>query len=105
MRISAEQARAADHIKTKPLVVLAAGSSAEALVGDGFSRRDAEDFQRVWDELQIRLARLSQCGQRHIVPASGHDIPAEHPDTIVEAVHEARAIGNAAGCSTDSPGN
>ena len=105
MRMSAEQARAADHITTKPLVVLAAGSSAEALVGGGFSRQDAEDFQRVWDELQIRLARLSQCGQRHVVPASGHDIPAEHPEAIVEAVHEVLAIGNAAGCLTDSQGN
>ena len=105
MRTSAEQARAADHIRTKPLVVLAAGSSAEALVGDGFSRRDAEDFQRVWDELQIRLAKLSQCGQRHVVPASGHDIPAEHPDAIIAAIHEALAIGNSAGCSTGSQGN
>jgi len=89
IRISAEQARTADHISDKPLMVLTAAENTDTLLSSGLSEHDFEEFQRVWvDDLQMRLARLSSRGRRIMVPGSGHDIPSDHPESIVSAVHE-----------------
>jgi pimeloyl-ACP methyl ester carboxylesterase len=91
IRVSAEQARAADHIKDKPLVVLTAGENADSILSSGLSKQDFEEFQRIWvDDLQMRLARLSTHGRRIMVSGSGHDIPSDRPDSIVNAVREIR---------------
>jgi pimeloyl-ACP methyl ester carboxylesterase len=89
MRISAEQARAADHISDKPLIVLTAGENTDATLRNGLSKQDYEEFQRVWvDDLQMRLAHLSKNGRRIIVEGSGHDIPSDSPESIMKAVRE-----------------
>lgn len=89
MRVSAEQARAADHISDKPLVVLTAAENTDASLRGGLSRHDFEEFQRIWvDDLQMRLARLSTRARRIMVQGSGHDIPSDRPESIVNAVHE-----------------
>jgi len=89
IRISAEQARAADHISYEPLFVLTAAENIDAILSSGLSKRDFAEFQRVWvDDLQMRLARLSTRGKRIMVEGSGHDIPSDRPDAIVDAVHE-----------------
>jgi len=93
IQISAEQARLADNINLKPLIVLTAGKSSDPTLASGLSPRDLEAYQRTWiDDLQMRLARLSTHGKRIIVPDSGHDIPSEHPETIVNAVREICAM-------------
>ena len=80
IQISAEQARASGNLGNKPLVVLTAGKSFDALRGRGLSEQDFADSQRIWvDDLQMRLARLSTRGKRVVVPDSGHDIPSEAP--------------------------
>jgi pimeloyl-ACP methyl ester carboxylesterase len=85
---SAEQARAADHIADKPLIVLTGGKNSDQM---GLSQQDFDDFRRIWvDELQARLAHLSTKGKQIIVPDSGHDIPSDRPDTIVNAVRDLR---------------
>ncbi len=54
MRVSAEQARAADHISDKPLVVLTASFNTDTTLSGGLSKQDFEEFQRTWvDDLQI----------------------------------------------------
>ena len=89
IRISAEQARAADHIGEEPLVVLTAADNMDASLSSGLSKHDFAEFQRVWvDDLQMRLARLSTLSKRIMVEGSGHDIPSDRPDAIVDAVHE-----------------
>jgi pimeloyl-ACP methyl ester carboxylesterase len=89
MRVSAEQARSADHISDKPLIVLTAGENTDATLRNGLSERDFEEFQRVWvNDLQMRLAHLSKGGRRIIVEGSGHDIPSDRPESIVDAVRE-----------------
>jgi pimeloyl-ACP methyl ester carboxylesterase len=89
MRVSAEQARAADHIRDKPLVVLTAGMNTDRLLRNGLSPKDFEEFQRVWvDDLQLRLAHLSTRGRRIMVAGSGHDIPSDRPDVIVDTVRQ-----------------
>ena len=78
IEVSSEQARAADHIQDKPLIVLTAGRP-----------EGSSEFQQIWiNDLQPRLARLSTKGKRVIVPDSGHDMPADRPDAIVAAVRE-----------------
>jgi hypothetical protein len=89
MRVSAGQARAADHISDKPLVVLTAAENTDSILSSGLSQHDFEEFQRIWvDDLQMRLARLSTRGRRIMVQGSGHDIPSDRPGYIVTAVHE-----------------
>ncbi len=97
IRVSAEQARAADHISDKPLVVLTATENSDAILSTGLSQHDFEEFQRVWvDDLQMRLARLSTRGRRIMAQGSGHDIPSERPESIVNAVHELCAAATSA---------
>jgi pimeloyl-ACP methyl ester carboxylesterase len=94
MRVSAEQARAADHISDKPLVVLTAAENTDSM---GLSQHDFEEFQRIWvDDLQMRLTRLSTRGRRTMVQGSGHDIPSDRPESIVNAVHELCAVATSA---------
>jgi len=89
IQISAEQARAAGSLAEKPLVVLTAGGKPDAILADGLSEEDNRKFQRIWiDDLQMRLTHLSTRGTRIMVQGSGHNIPMERPDSIVEAVKE-----------------
>jgi len=91
IRVSAEQARAADHISDKPLLVLTATENTDTILSSGLSKQDFDDFQRIWvDNLQMRLAHLSTRGRQIMVEGSGHDIPSDRPDAIVEAVREIR---------------
>ena len=96
MRVSAEQARTADHISDKPLLVLTAAENTDSMLSSGLSEHDFEEFQRIWvDDLQLRLARLSTRGRRIMVQGSGHDIPSDRPESIVNAVHELCAAATA----------
>jgi pimeloyl-ACP methyl ester carboxylesterase len=93
IRVSAEQARAADHISDAPLVVLTAGRNSDSALNSGLGAGDFEEYRRIWvDELQMRLARLSTRGKRIIVPDAGHDVPSERPGMIVNAIRELAAL-------------
>jgi pimeloyl-ACP methyl ester carboxylesterase len=92
IQVSAEQARRADHINDKTLVVLTAADNTDSTLSRGLSNEDFDNFQRIWiDDLQMRLAHLSSRGRRIIVDGSGHDIPSDRPAAIIEAVREIRA--------------
>ena len=89
MEVSAEQARAASNFGDKPLIVLTAGNNSDEILRNDLSKRDYEEFNRIWrDDLQMRLVRLSTRGERILVPNSGHDIPSESPEAIVSAVEK-----------------
>jgi hypothetical protein len=88
IQISAEQGRDAGNISEKPLVVLTAAKNSDTSLQSRLTERDFEAYRRTWvNDLQMRLARLSKRGKR-IVVQSGHDIPSERPDTIVNEVRE-----------------
>ena len=92
IKVSTEQTRAADHFIEKPLVVLTAGENSDAILSSGLRKQDFGDYQRIWvDHLQMRLARLSTRVRRILVSGSGHDIPSDRPDSIVNALSEVRA--------------
>ncbi|HEY3928957.1 MAG TPA: alpha/beta hydrolase, partial [Candidatus Koribacter sp.] len=83
---SAEQARNSGDFGSKPVVVLTAGKEADV---PGLSKQDSGDFHRTWvSELQPQLGRLSTNGKQVVVPNSGHMIPFEAPQTVVDAVRE-----------------
>jgi pimeloyl-ACP methyl ester carboxylesterase len=87
IEVSAEQARAADHIADKPLWVLTAGRTIDAGLKAALSDRDQKAYAETWiNDVQVRLAHLSKLGKRVIVPDSGHDMPSDRPDAIVLAV-------------------
>jgi pimeloyl-ACP methyl ester carboxylesterase len=89
IEVSAEQARAADHIAEKPLVVLTAGRAIDASLKAALSQEDQNAYEETWiNDLQLRLARLSRLGTRVIVADSGHDISTDRPDAIVNVVRE-----------------
>ena len=87
IQTSAEQARAAGNISDKPLIVLTGGKNSDETLSNGLTKKDFDDFHRIWvTELQTRLARLSVRGKQIVLPNSGHDVPSERPDAIVDAV-------------------
>jgi pimeloyl-ACP methyl ester carboxylesterase len=93
IRVSAEQAQAANNIADRPLIVLTAGENSDVTLSNGLSRQEFADFQRIWvDDLQMKLTRLSTRGKRIVVAGSGHDIPSDRPDSIVNAVRDLRVI-------------
>lgn len=93
IKVSAEQARAAGHIADKPLIVLTGGVNSDQDLANGLTKRDFDDFHRIWvEELQTRLAHLSTQGKQIVLPDSGHDVPNDRPDAIVAAVREISSI-------------
>jgi len=86
IEVSAEQARAVGKLGDKPLVVLTGAKEDPGL-------REIPDFQRIWvNDLQPRLAALSTRGKWIVLPDSGHDIPGDRPDAVVEAIREIRLL-------------
>ena len=85
---SAQQAHAAGGLGDVPLIVLTAGRPSEG-------GTTAE--QRAWIDLQAGLTRLSTRGRQEVVYDSGHMIPFEAPEAVIDAVRgvvaEARATG------------
>jgi len=80
------EVRAAGTLANKPLIVLTAGKER---VPSQYSKRDFDEYYKIWvDDLQMREARLSSRGERIIVPDSGHMIPLERPDSVVNAVRK-----------------
>ena len=89
IQTSAEQARAAGAIGDKPLIVLTAGRSFEATSLPGLTQEDLANSERTWVEnLQLRLVRLSTHGAQLVLRDSGHDIPSDRPDAVVDAVRQ-----------------
>jgi len=88
IRVSAEQARSAGGIGNKPLTVLT-GVQLDTALKTALSAQDFLRFQQIWvGTLQARLAHLSTQGKQVTLSGAGHDIPAEQPRAVVDAVRE-----------------
>ena len=73
-----------------------AAENTDTILTGGLSTHDFEEFQRMCvDDLQMRLARLSTRGGRIMVQGSGHDVPSDRPESIVNAVNELCAAATA----------
>ena len=89
IEVSANQARTADHIRDKPLVVLTAGKAVDDSLKAALGEQEGRAYEKTWvRDLQLRLTRLSRRGNQVIVSDSGHDMPTDRPDAIVRAVRQ-----------------
>ncbi len=82
---SAKQAREAEPMPDVPLVVITHG------IGDMFEGLDPETAARaeeVWRQLQNDLASRSSQGRLVVAGDSGHQIPVEQPEIVVEAIRQ-----------------
>jgi pimeloyl-ACP methyl ester carboxylesterase len=77
--------RAAGTLGDKPLIVLTAG---KGMFGLPLTTQDWVDLRNRWVDSHMLLAHLSTRGKRIIVPDTGHMIPDERPEAIVNAVQE-----------------
>ena len=78
------EARASGPFPPIPLIVLSHGRSADPSERPpGWPTAEEE---RIWRELHAEIARLAPSGRHVIAEASGHDIPQEQPELVVEAI-------------------
>ena len=68
-----------------PLIVLSRGIGMPLA---GFSETENQEYEEIWQEMQVDLAGLSSNSQHIIAEKSGHDIALQQPEIIVEAVHQ-----------------
>jgi pimeloyl-ACP methyl ester carboxylesterase len=83
---SYEEAESAGQLRDLPLIVLTRGKPLGSEPGEEVPP-DRLRYEQVWmHEIQPRLARLSTRGRQVILRNSGHRIPDDAPQAIVEAV-------------------
>jgi pimeloyl-ACP methyl ester carboxylesterase len=87
---SALQAGSADGLGDRPLVVLAAADTSDG-EGSDLDAGLAGRFETIWWELQEELAARSTSGRLERVTDTGHDMPYERPDAILDAITEVLA--------------
>jgi pimeloyl-ACP methyl ester carboxylesterase len=86
--LSAAQVRSAGSLGDRPLIVLTATRQDD--IAPEVPRKDAQAEEDLWvHQLQPELARLSTHGKQIVVDSS-HEMPTEHPEVVVSAIHEVR---------------
>jgi pimeloyl-ACP methyl ester carboxylesterase len=84
--LSAAQVRGAGNLGDRPLIVLTAAREED--IPPEIPPRDAQAEEDLWvHRLQPELARLSTRGKQ-IVLDSSHEMPTEHPEVVISAIHE-----------------
>jgi pimeloyl-ACP methyl ester carboxylesterase len=83
---SSEQVRQAGSLGDLPLVVISQHADSSHFMSPGFSSEDAERFAATWQKLQADLATLSSKGVFMTAKHSGHYIPVEEPQIIIDAI-------------------
>jgi pimeloyl-ACP methyl ester carboxylesterase len=74
-------------LDNKPLTVITAGKELTGN-GGGYSKQFVDEYNAAWQALQKDLVTKSTRGKQIIIKNSGHDIPREQPQVIVDAVCE-----------------
>jgi pimeloyl-ACP methyl ester carboxylesterase len=86
--VSYAQAESAGGLGDRPLVVLTRGK-VNVPPNPTAMDREAAAYEQVWmHEIQPKLARLSTRGRQIIVERSGHGIPEEAPEAVIDAVRQ-----------------
>lgn len=87
--LATPELNSADHLElgNKPLVVLTAGRSD----GDPKNAEYTQAFSKIWIERHAGFARMSSRGVHIIVPDTGHLIPYERPEAVIDAVDQVLA--------------
>ena len=78
--------RSAGNLGDRPLIVLTATRQDDIPLE--IPPKDAQQADDLWVyQLQPELARLSTHGKQ-IVVESSHEMPTEHPEAVISAIHE-----------------
>ena len=84
--LSAAQVRSAGNLRDRPLIVLTATRQDD--IPPEIPPQDAKANGDLWvHQLQPELARLST-HSKQIVVDSSHEMPTEHPEVVISAIHE-----------------
>jgi hypothetical protein len=84
--LSADEVRNAGNLGDRPLIVLTATTQDDIPVE--IPPNDSRTEEDLWlHQLQPELTRLSSRGKQIFVNGS-HEIPTEHPEVVVSAIHE-----------------
>jgi pimeloyl-ACP methyl ester carboxylesterase len=84
--LSAAQVRSAGNLGNRPLIVLTATRQDD--IPPEIPPKDAQAEQDLWvHQLQPQLARLSTRGKQIVIDGS-HEMPTEHPEVVISAIHE-----------------
>ena len=78
---------AGGRLGNKPLIVITAGKSLSS-ENTGYPRELTDKFDNLWEDFQKDLVTKSTNGKRIIAEHSGHMIPHEQPEIIIEAIRE-----------------
>jgi pimeloyl-ACP methyl ester carboxylesterase len=71
-----------------PLIVLSHGHFDPETMGAAISAEVADQYEQVWQELQVELAALSSRGKRIVAEQSGHNIHLDQPELVISAIQE-----------------
>jgi len=82
---SASLTAAAGKLGDMPLVVLS--HDPDKLMGD-LSPEAARSTNEAWEKMQEELASLSTRGTQKIVKGSGHYVQLDHPEAVVDSIHD-----------------
>jgi pimeloyl-ACP methyl ester carboxylesterase len=84
--LNAAQVRSAGNLGDRPLIVLTATRQED--IAPELPPKDAQAEEDLWvHQLQPELARLSTHGKQIVVDSS-HEMPTEHPEVVISAIHE-----------------
>ena len=84
--LSAAQVRSAGNLGDRPLIVLTATRQDD--ISPEIPLKDAQTEEDLWvHQLQPELARLST-HSKQIVVDSSHEMPTEHPEAVISAIHD-----------------
>jgi len=84
--LSAAQVRSAGDLGERPLIVLTATRQED--IPPEIPPKDAQADEDLWvHQLQPELAHLSTHGKQIVVDSS-HEMPTEHPEILISAIHE-----------------
>ena len=84
--LSAAQVRSAGNLGDRPLIVLTATRQDD--ISPEIPLKDTQAENDLWvHQLQPELARLSTHGKQMVVNSS-HEMPTEHPEVVISAIHE-----------------
>jgi len=84
--LSAAQVRSAGNLGDRPLIVLTATRQDDIPLE--IPHLDRQRDEDLWvHRLQPELARLSTHGKQIVIDSS-HEIPTEHPEVVISAIHE-----------------
>ena len=81
-----EQVRETGNFGDMPIIVLTAGKF--TVLNPGLPSELETELANLFTEEQFRLAELSTNGKQIIVPDTGHNIPRENPQVVIDAIKE-----------------